>query len=233
MNIARLEPLSFNTIYNVLTNTHISDAQKAQFIRRNSIEIKKIVESKITSDEFKGIMSHRPLIRFKPLKNSYTKWGDKIILAKSLGIKPREVPEYIHNVSEAIKSGDISKHSKEEMETLKTYAYRHGSKDELLNFLDYELSQAGDILGILYRTLSYNTGGAADYFVRPIHRMNNKTLVSLYRIVDKNLTNAKNTGNITEEDHERTAEWALVRILKIQSNSKLINAIKLRDKLLT
>jgi len=231
MNIRRVEPISFDMIYNVMNNVHISASEKERFIKNNSIEIRRIMESKLSSEEFRGIMSERPLIKFKPLKNSYTKWGDKIILAKALGVKPSEISDLIKNVSEAIKNGDISNQPKEKLETLKTYVYRHGKKEELINFLDYELATAQDILGILYRTLSYNTGGAADYFVRPIHRMDNKTLVSLYRIVDKNLTNAQRTGNISEKDHEETAQWALVQILKIQNNSKLKNAIKIRNKL--
>ena len=231
MNINRIEPINFNMIYNVMTDVHISASEKETFIRNNSIDIRRILKSKITDHEFQGMMANRPLIKFRPLKNSYTKWGDKILLAKSLGINPKDVPNLIDKISNVIENGDIKNLPKDDTEKLKTYVFRHGSKEELVNFLDYELSTADNLLDTLYRTLSYNTGGAADYFVRPIHRMNNKTLVNLYKIIDKNLTNAKNTGNISEEEHEKTAKWALVQILKIQNNSKLKNAIKIRNQL--
>ena len=231
MNISRIEPLNFNTIYKIMTATHIPASQKEQFFMANKLEISKIMEGKLSSSEFKGMMKSRPLKLFKPLKNSYTKAGDKKILAEALGINPSDVSDYVHNIAEDIKNGNIEDIPKDKIEIAKTYAYRHGKKEDVVSFLDYELATAGDILGVLYRTLSNNTGGAADYFVRPIHRMNNTTLVNLYDIVDKNLKTARYSGNISEMDHERTAEWALVRIYEIQNNQKLINAFKLRKKL--
>lgn len=231
MEISRVEPLTVNKVYKVLGATHISAAQKEQFLRVNSVEINSLFSAMINSRSFEKIMHDRPLIIFKPLKNSYTKIGDKKILAEQLGIKPSEVGDYIRNISECIKTHNTDNIPKDKLEMAKTYAYRHGTKDEVVNFLDYELSTAGDILGTLYRTLSYNTGGAADYFVRPIHVMNNKTLINLYSIVDKNLKNAKSVGNISEEAKEQTAEWAIVRIYEIQNNQKLKNALKLKQQL--
>lgn len=231
MEISRIEPLTINKVYKVLGATHISLAKKEQFLRRNDVEINALFMDKINSESFKTIMDNRPLKLFRPLVNSYTKAGDKRILAKTLGIKPSEVGDYIHKMSEDIKSGDIKKIPQDKLEIVKSYVYRHGKKDELLNFLDYELAYAGDILGVLYRTLSYNAGGVADYFVRPIHRLNNRTLVDVYSIVDKNLENAKAVGNLSQESKEQTAKWALVRIYEIQNNQKLKNAVKLKQKL--
>ena len=112
------------------------------------------------------------------------------------------------------------------MDMLKTYVYRHGSKDELVAFLDYELTQTKDVAKTLYRTLEYYSGGVADYFIRPIHRMDNKTLVKIYNVIDKNIKEAVSIGEISDADSKKIAKWALIKIYQIQNNSKLINAIK-------
>ena len=172
-------------------------------------------------------MDNRVIQKFRPLKNSYTKWGDKIILAKALGIQNSEVPKYIKNVSETIadvENMDFLPHST--MEMLKTYVYRHGTKDELIMFLDYELSKAQDLLKCLYRTLEYHSGGVADYFIRPIHRMDNKTLIRVYDVVNKNIKKAQQAGKLSDAESKKVAKWALIQIYRIQNNSKLINAIK-------
>lgn len=231
MEIYRVEPLTVNKIIKVLSATHISASEKEQFIRANRVEIDSLLAGKINTEAFQRVMKDRPLILFKPLKNSFTKAGDKKILANTLGISPNQVGSFIQGVADDIKSGNIKDIPKEKLELAKSYAYRHGTKEQVIDFLDYELSSAKDILGVLYRTLSYNAGGTADYFVRPIHRMDNKTMVGLYDIIDKNLKDAKTAGNISEIDRERTAEWALVRIYEIQNNQKLRNAVKLRNKL--
>ena len=109
---------------------------------------------------------------------------------------------------------------------IKTYVYRHGSKEEVVAFLDYELSKAIDIEKCLYRTFQYYSGGVADYFIRPIHRMNNKTLIHLFQVVNKNIKLAKTERRISDERCEKIAKWALIQIYKIQNNSKFINAIK-------
>jgi len=109
---------------------------------------------------------------------------------------------------------------------LKTYVYRHGSKDDLVNFLDYELKKSKNLVTTLYKTLTYYSGGVADYFIRPIHRMDNKTLIRVYNVIDKNIKESESMGLISEAESNKIAKWALVRIYKIQSNSKLINAIK-------
>ena len=225
------EPLTVNRVYKVLSATHVSAAEKEQFLRTNQTAIDELFAGKINTAAFQQIMQGRPLQIYRPFKNSLTKAGDKRILAKTLKIPLADVDDYIQEISDEIENGDVYDVPQETLETVKTYVFRHGKKDELFAFLDYELSSTADILGVLYRTLQYNTGGAADYFVRPIHRMNNKTLVTMYDIIDKNLKNAERSGNITEEDRERTAEWALVRIYEIQNNQKLKNALKLKNEL--
>jgi hypothetical protein len=121
----------------------------------------------------------------------------------------------------------LQNHKDKRFEKVKTYIYRHGKKGDVVRFLDYELSDAKHILKTLYRTLDDNSGGMAGYFTRPIHRMDNKTLVKLYGVIDNRLRASKDAGFITEDECNSTAQWALVRIYEIQNNSKLIRAYKL------
>ena len=84
-------------------------------------------------------MANRPLIKFRPLKNSFTKQGDDIILAQALDINKKDINKYIDSVIE----GNFEIHDrqdKDNIEKLKTYVYRHGTKDQVIAFLEYELS---------------------------------------------------------------------------------------------
>ena len=225
--INSITPITLSKVHEVLTSNKISQREKTDFIRHYKTEIQEAIDVKLSGAEFKWIMSKRPLQKFKPLKNSLTKRGDKIILSEMLGIEPCEVENYISNVEDAL--ADINKLGflpKDKLDAIKTYIYRHGSKDEIVEFLDYELKTSGDILKTLYRTLDYHTNGLADYFIRPIHRMSDLTLIKLYNVIDKNLKNAMKTGSISEELYYKTAKQTLIRIYQIQNNSKLINAIK-------
>jgi hypothetical protein len=121
--------------------------------------------------------------------------------------------------------------SKDNYEEVKTYIFRHGEKEQVINFLDYELSHAKNILHVLYHTLEYNSGGVADYFIRPIHRLDNGTMLGIYNVVDKNLKAGRASGKISDVQAQETAEWALARIYKIQNNQRLQNAIKLKKEL--
>ena len=227
MKIEKIEHLDIEALKNILSSTQITDSQKVQFVHKYKPEIEQIIKTQISSMDFKTMMHKRALIKFRPLKNSFTKKGDKIILAKALNINPSEVSNYIKNVASAMNNIDnIHGLTPEKMDMLKTYVYRHGSKDELVAFLDYELTQSKNIVESLYKTLNYYSGGIADYFIRPIHRMDNKTLIKVYRIIDKHIKKSITDGNLTDADSKLIAKWALVQIYKIQNNSKLINAIK-------
>ena len=227
MSVGKIEAVDFDTVYKVLSSRKLSEVDKSKFIKANSTKIKDILKNNITSADFDKLMDNRHIVKFKPLKNSFTKYGDKIILAKSLGVPTSEIPNYIRNVNDAMKTVDkLTFLPSDKLEQIKRYVYRHGNKDELVNFLDYELKNAEDIVKTLYRTLEYHTGGVADYFIRPIHRLDNKTMIRIYNIIDKNLDNAQKSGNINQEQQDKIARWALVQIYKIQNNNKLINAIK-------
>jgi hypothetical protein len=227
MKIEKIDSITFDNVYKVLTSNRISDAQKTQFIKQHQLEIKKVMAQNISSAEFKTLMENRVLQKFRPFKNSFTKSGDKMILAKALELTPSQIPQYIKNVTESLAEIDkLSFLSADKIELLKTYVYRHGTKDELVAFLDYELTKSKDLVKTLYTTLRYHNQGVADYFIRPIHRMDNNTLIKVYRTIDKHLKKAYENGDISEAQSEKVARWALVQIYKIQNNSKLINAIK-------
>ena len=226
-SIDSITPITLSKVREVLSSNRISQRQKTDFLRENKTQIQQALDVKLSGTEFRWIMGQRPLQKFRPLKNSFTKRGDKKMLANMLGIEYGEVDSYISNVEEALT--DIDKLSflpKDKLDSIKTYIYRHGSKEDIVNFLDYELKNTKDILKTLYRTLDYHTDGLADYFIRPIHRMSNLTMIKLYNVIDKNLTTARNTGSVSEEQYNEVAKWALIRIYQIQNNSKFINAIK-------
>lgn len=221
--IDSIKPISFNEIQKILSSEKLTDAQKAEFIKKNSKEIKNTFKEEISKTEFLQLMQNRPLIKFRPLKNSFTKKGDKILLAKSLNIKENEINNYIYSIINT--NFDIKENiTKNNIEKVKTYIYRHGNKSQVIAFLEYELSDVKTTLEKLYKTMQDNSGGLCDYFSRPIHRMDNKTLAKLYNVIDKSLKKSVNKGNLTKEQYNSTAQWALVRIYQIQNNSKLIRA---------
>lgn len=227
MKIERISAMNFDDLYRIMASSKITENQKIDFVRKNKLQIEKIINYEISMHDFKTIMDKRPLKKFRPLKNSFTKQGDKLILAKALNIQPSSVDNYIKETSTSIKSiNNIDFLPPEKMDMLKTYVYRHGSKDDLVAFLDYELKKSKNLVQTLYKTLTYYSGGVADYFIRPIHRMDNKTLIKVYHIIDKNIKESEDMGLISEAESKKVAKWALIRIYKIQSNSKLINAIK-------
>ena len=227
MKIEKIEHLDFATLEKILTSNKITDSQKVQFVNNNKNQIEKIVVDKISDTDFKTLMQNRNLVKFRPLKNSFTKNGDKLILAKALEINPSEVPNYIKNIKDAISDiNSIDFLSPKKINMIKTYVYRHGSKDELVAFLDYELKKAVDIEKTLYKTLTYYSGGIADYFIRPIHRMDNKTLIKVFNVINKNIELSEAEGKISDTRSKKLAKWALIQIYKIQNNSKFINAIK-------
>ena len=114
----------------------------------------------------------------------------------------------------------------DKLDSIKTYVFRHGSKAQVVEFLDYELTKAHDKIKAIYRNLEYHTGGMADYFIRPIHRMDRKTFIQLYNVIDKHLHQAEDTGSITEEDNMKAAKTALIKLYYIRHNNQFINAIK-------
>ena len=227
MEISKIDNITFESLYKVLSSTKLTEVEKTKFVQVNKTQIAKVLDAKISSTDYKILMKNRNLKKFRPLKNSFTKKGDKLILAKALGINPSELSSYIKIAKENFE--DISKIdflTPEKMELLKTYIYRHGSKDDLVTFLDYELTKSNDKLKSIYSTLQYYSGGIADYFIRPIHKLDNQTLIRIYDVITKHIEQSETQGLYSEAEQKKTALWALGRIYEVQNNSKLINAIK-------
>ena len=138
MKIDKINDLNFDKIYNILTSNKITETQKTNFILANRVQIKNIIESSINHVDFKALMQNRTIQKFRPLKNSYTKMGDKIILAKALGIPQDKLPAHIKDLVKKINElEDLNILNPSNMEMIKTYVYRHGSKDEIVTYLDY------------------------------------------------------------------------------------------------
>ena len=211
------------SLYHIMSSPKLDDYQKLEFVRRNRQEIRNLMARKISNPEFFNMMQNRPLIKFRPLKNSYTKAGDKILFAKSMDILPSQVSDYVKNITFIM--SDINQMSKlpiDKMDTIKTYVYRHGSNAQVATFLDYELKTSKDILKTLKTTLDYGTGGAADHYVRPIHRMTNKVLLNMFNVIDDNLKAAEASGIISAGKKETIAHEVLVRLYSIQYDQKII-----------
>lgn len=226
--------LDLYKVHEVMTSSKITTEQKIQFLKKNHSEIKHLADEKISGSDFKMMMKNRPLKLFRPIKNSYTKAGDKKLLAMALQIPTTNVDEYIKNMTLQVRSmQDLNSMGipKDEYEQIKTYIFRHGTKEQLTIYLDYELAHAQDTLKMLYHTLEYNSGGVADYFIRPIHKLDNKTMLGIYNTIDKNLKLSKSAGKISDVQAQETAQWALAQIYQIQNNQQLRNAIKLKNKL--
>lgn len=219
--MSKVEPITPLYVNKILATNKLTDAQKLQFIKENAAAIKSFSGEEINMTELKEILKSRPLVRFRPIKNSFTKQGDKILLAKSLNIEPKEVNKYIENLTT---TGLNTDSPVESIEKVKSYVYRHGTKGQVVKFLEYELSDEKFVLERLYKTLQANSGGLYDYYERPIHRMTNNNLSQLYNVIDKSLRNAEKKGAINKDQLSSTSEWALVRIYEIQNNSKLIRA---------
>ena len=232
LSVNRIEKLNSGnldiySLYKIMSSPKLDDYQKLEFVRINRNEIKHLMDRKISNPEFFNMMQNRPLIKFRPIRNSYTKWGDKILLSKALGILPSQVTEYVKNVTYAV--GGISQMKNlpmEKIDSIKTYVYRHGSSEQVGIFLDYELKNSKNFLKTLKATLSYGTGGVAEHYVRPIHRLTNKTMINLFNIIDKNLNAAEMKGFINSAQKEQIAHEVLVRLYSIQQDQKIIKPIK-------
>ena len=190
------------------------------------------MEIELGTEDFDRIMSNRPLMIFKPIKNVFTKNGDRILLAKTLEIPPNKLDDFVKKATkklpDTVEAGFCSK---DKLEAIKTYVYRHGSKEQVIKFMDYELAHSKDIKKTLRKTLEYTKGGVADYFTRPIHRMDNKTFILLFEVVNKNLLQRRDSGEISDDEALRISKAALARIFQLKENSKLKNSAKLKKEL--
>ncbi len=225
--IDSLTPLSISRIRQVMRAENISDVQKFRFVERNQAVLQDLSKPLLTGKEYSYLMLSRPLEKFKPIKNSFTKRGDKILLSKALGIPFSEVDDYIAEFEDNISIlEDLKFLPEDKYDAIRSYIFRHGSKEDVAAFLEIELGKAKNKIKALETNLVYHQGGMADYFIRPIHRMDNGTFVKLYNVIDKNIQNSFASGEISEADRDKIALWSLQRLYEIKNNSQLINAVK-------
>lgn len=225
-------PIDVYSLHHILASEDLTDVQKLNFLKRHSDEVKGILEIELGTEDFNKIMANRPLMIFRPIKNVFTKTGDRIMLAKTLEIPPEELDGFVKKATRTLpKRGEASFISEEQLDAIKTYIYRHGSQEQVIKFMDYELSHTKNIKKTLRKTLSYTKGGVADYFTRPIHRMKDKTLLGLFETVLKNLSDRKDAGELTDDEVLKISKVVLARIYQLKENSKLKNSAKLKREL--
>ena len=225
-------PIDVYSLRHILASDALTDVQKINFIKRNSTEIKGILEIELGTDDFNKIMANRPLMIFKPIKNVFTKKGDRMLLAKTLEIPLNELDDFVKKATKTLpKRDEIGLIPKDKLDAIKTYVFRHGSKEQVIEFLDYELSTSKEIKKTLRKTLQYTTGGVADYFARPIHRMDNRTMVALFNVVYKNIVEQKQLGFLSENDAFKISNASLARIYQLKENSKLKNSSKTKKEI--
>lgn len=221
----RIDKLSSNQVETILKSSKVSNDVKQEVVKNNLPDVQHAIRTRMNKGEYTALMKNRSLVRFKPVKNSFTKKGDKILLAKALGIQESQIQSYIDGIIET-NFDTHNKITKDNIEIVKAYIYRHGKKDEVIDFLKYELSTPATTLKNLYRTLDDDLEGLSGYYNRPIHRMTDTQLRRIYETVDSALSNAQASGSITQRQYEESAKWSLEKIYEIQNNSKLIREAK-------
>lgn len=221
INISKIENFTLNAtnLCKILDSKKLSDRQKFEFINNNKTSIDKILNEELDKCDFYCIMARRPLLRFRPFLNSFTKRGDKKLLAKALGIPEEKVNSYIDLL---IKRGFPVTYSTDNIYKTMSYVYRHGRKDQVKVFFEYELVNSKNLLNTLKNSLEHNGHGVSEYFARPIHRMSGQTFTDLFSIVQSNLENALKDKKITKEEYDTFLHWSLVKMYEIRNKSRLI-----------
>jgi len=208
------------SIRHIMSSNALTDAQKAKFIVNNQAEIKAVMKTTLSSDEYNIIMNNRHLLIYKPLRNAFTKRGDKVLLAQALGVSPQDIELYLKETTSTLqKTGNLDFINGDKDKCLSTYVFRHGTKEQLLTFFDYQLRNARNIEKTIKDSLNYGNGGIADYFYRPIHRLNDKTMAQLSNVIFTNINNAVEKGLLTESDANELASYALTQMYIIQENN--------------
>ena len=233
-SIKPVGPLDLYKVREVMTSSKINETEKIKFLEANHDKIKCLANEKISGTDYEMMMEIRPLKLQNPLKNVYIKFVDWKITAQALGVKPSEVKGYMGNIVNKLESMEDLKTlgiSEDVYKQIKTHVYRMGSKKQVITNLDYELHHAENILDSLYHTLDYNSCGIANYFMFPHRRLDNKTLIKIYNVIDKNLKSSSVSGKISEASALQASEWALAKIYDIQNNQHFQNLIKLRKEL--
>ena len=218
----------------IMTSNKITQTEKIKFLQENHDKIKSLAEQKISGTEYEKMIDVRPLKLQNPLKNIGIKYVDWKLTAHALGIKPSEVKGYMEDIVNKLATMEDLKTlgiSEDVYKTIRTHVYRMGSKKQVIINLDYELQHTENILNSLYHTFDYKSCGIANYFMFPHRRLDNKHLIKIYNVIDKNLKSNSASGKISEAKALQAAEWALAKIYDIQNNQHFKNLVKLKQEL--
>ena len=235
--ISSIKPVGALDLYmvrEIMTSNKINQTEKIKFLQDNHDKIKCLAEEKISGTDYETMMESRPLKLQNPLKNVYIKFVDWKITAQALGVKPSEVRKYMGDVVNKLATMEDLKTlgiSEDVYKQIKTHVYRMGSKKQVITTLDYELRHTENILDSLYHTLDYNSCGIANYFMFPHRRLDDNTLIKVYKVIDNNLKISSASGKISEANALQASEWALAKIYDIQSNQHFQNLVKLKKEL--
>ncbi|MCR5261915.1 MAG: hypothetical protein K6C94_08780 [Candidatus Gastranaerophilales bacterium] len=251
-------------------NTSSIQSQKIKFQNQNktdSVQRRNYTTTLcVSKKEYEAIVNKRPLIKFRPVVNSYIKSCDKALVAQSLSIPKSQIDRVIHETTQfllyknpasmyydpnkilddmyldedfkrllleknitgydGIRQQELL-YYQEHGTILEPYVYRHGSKEQLLDYMKLQLSDAKTTLKNLYNILDTESGGLYSYFERPIHVLDNRTVQKMQKLVTDGLGNAKDRGYISEIEYNQNVEWALEKIYEIQSNTSLREALRI------
>lgn len=214
-----------------LSQKEVDDIEKFYLLQKSNAKA-----LHMTKNEYQSLLKQRPLLRYRPLKNSFLQKGDKKLLAAGLDIDNVNVNKYIESIvesnfdiQEANKNMDVdfSTLTPDRLQMIKDYIYRHGAKEQAMALFENELSDASSALQRLYKTLRKESGGVFDYFDRPCHLLDNKTAHKMHNVIKYSLDEAQQSGFITEDVNKTACEWALKQIYAIQSNQNLREALKI------
>ena len=233
--MGRIEPIKTTNIINEIKAIE----QKNLKCETNKTEFKQIVNHQavlqMSPKEYKTLLKSRPLIKYRPLKNSLAKRIDKSLLAEGLNIPEDDIEDYISGiVKNNFEEDSIVKLNKNlnktikqsEINMIRNYVYRHGKKNEVIAYLDNELSIAKDILKTLYKTLDDELSGVSSYYSRPCHPLSDNDAEKMHNVIQKNLNNAEMSGQISKADKLEAADYALNKIKLIQDNPDLRQAFR-------
>ena len=220
----------------------------------------------ISKKEYESIVNKRPLIKFRPLRNSLIKSIDKTLLAESFGVSKAEVDKIIDETLQymiyrnpvsmyynpnqklelsytkdmfeklmlerkIIDSHEINKQEllfyEEQSSVIIPYVYRHGTKNQLIETMKMQLSDAKSVLKQLYNILNNECYSLYSYFERPIHALDNRSIIKMEKIIGDGLSEAHKKGYLSEDMYTQNVQWALDKIYSIQSDTSLREAFRI------
>ncbi|MDD3238343.1 MAG: hypothetical protein PHV37_09645 [Candidatus Gastranaerophilales bacterium] len=235
----KIDPITLYTL------SQTSEVQKAQQIQSQELNEEQRIESfkkyhlpslVMSKGEYKALLEKRPLIKYRAVRNILIKKADQQFLADQLGINPTDVSSYIDNIIDNVAktripqyipaNNEFAKKVKIAPGILEPYIYKHGTKDQVINWFEYRLSDVKTALQELYKTLDDNAGGVYDYFSLPKHFLDNKNIEKMDKIVTTSMGNAQKAGYISKDQNVEACRWALQQINEIQNNSVIRRAVK-------